>query len=86
MTVVIQVGHDRYRDSLYKYPHVQVHFSAFVTSIALRVSVTDSWWGRGFDSLYIRNFKYGLCLERGLPSLVSTDLIKQVDIIKLDGA
>ena len=41
--------------------------------IGLEVSVYDYWsWGRGLDSRHFLNFKCGLGLERGPPSLVRT--------------
>jgi hypothetical protein len=52
------------------------------------VSVSDyGQWGRGYDSRYFHYFKNGLGLERGPPNLVRTlaDLIKKVDINRLDG-
>ena len=58
--------------------------------IGLVVSMSDYWsWGRGFDRRHFHNFKCGLGLERGPPSLVRTIgsyLIKKVDINRLDGA
>ena len=41
--------------------------------IGLVVSMSDYWsWGRGFDPRHFHNFKCGLGLERGPPSLVRT--------------
>ena len=41
--------------------------------VGLVVSMSDYWSsGRGFDPRYFHNFKCGLGLERGPPSLVRT--------------
>ena len=65
--------------------------------IGLVVSMSDYWsYGRGFNPGTSTNFKCGLGMERGPPSLVRTigelpdwevaALIKKVDINRLDGA
>ena len=70
---------------------------AQVRLVGLKVSVSDyDPLGRGFDPRHFQNFKCRFCLERGAPNLVRTigllldwevaDLIKKVDIIRLDGA
>ena len=48
-------------------------FISLLVIIVLGVSVFDySPWGRGFDFRHFHNFKYGLDLENGPPSLVRT--------------
>ena len=65
--------------------------------IGLGVSVSDYWpRGRRFNCRQLHNFKYGLSLERGPPSLMKTigwlfdrevaNLFKKVDINRFDGA
>ena len=77
--------------------HVYIYIYIYICLVGLVVSMSDYWsWGRGFDPRHFHNFKCGLGLERGPPSLVRTigqlldweiaDLIKNVDIIRLDRA
>ena len=65
--------------------------------VDIGASVSEYWsWGRGFDPRHFHNFKCVLVLGRRRPSLVRTigelldwelaDLIKKVDINRLDGA
>ena len=56
--------------------HTHFHIKSTYTRnadriIGLGVSVPDYWlWGRGFESRQLYDFKNGLSLKRGLPSLM----------------